>query len=237
MSLRKDDPGRRRPPPFGRLLVANRGEIAIRVIRACRELGIESVAVFSDADAAAPHVRHADRAERIGPPAAARSYLEPAALLAAAERSGAEAVHPGYGFLSENVTFAEAVEAAGLAWVGPPAATIRALGDKLAARRAADERGVPVVPGLLVPLATADASALNGIGLPVLLKAAAGGGGRGMRRVGRPEDLADALAAARREAEAAFGDGTVYVERLIEPARHVEVQLLGDRHGTVVALG
>jgi acetyl/propionyl-CoA carboxylase alpha subunit len=226
-------------PPFRRLLVTNRGEIAIRVMRTCRELGVESVAVYSDADAGAPHVRYADAAERIGPPPATASYLDMDAILDAAGRSGAEAIHPGYGFLSENVQFAEAVEAAGLAWVGPPPTTLRGLGDKLAARRAADGAGVPVVPGLLMPLGDGDRPPpeLTALGVPILIKAAAGGGGRGMRRVEDLADLERALATARREALAAFGDPTVYAERLISPARHVEVQLLGDRHGSVVALG
>jgi acetyl/propionyl-CoA carboxylase alpha subunit len=225
-------------PPFRRLLVANRGEIALRVMRACRELGIETVAVYSDVDAGALHVAAADRAERIGPPPAAASYLSADAILAAAERAGADAIHPGYGFLSENADFARAVDAAGLTFVGPPADTLAALGDKLAARRAAAGAGVPIVPGLTVALDEgAGAPDLADVGFPALLKAAAGGGGRGMRRVDRAEEVAPALAVARREAKAAFGDGTIYVERLVAPARHVEVQLLGDRHGNLAVLG
>jgi acetyl/propionyl-CoA carboxylase alpha subunit len=225
-------------PPFRRLLVANRGEIALRVMRACRELGIETVAVYSDADADALHVAAADRAERIGPPPATESYLSADAILAAADRAGAEAIHPGYGFLSENADFARAVVAAGLTFVGPPAATLAALGDKLAARRSAAGAGVPIVPGLTVPLDDGEAALdLADVGFPALLKAAAGGGGRDMRRVDRPEDVAPALAAARREAEAAFGDATIYLERLLAPARHIEVQLLGDRHGNLGVLG
>ncbi|HSJ00717.1 MAG TPA: biotin carboxylase N-terminal domain-containing protein [Patescibacteria group bacterium] len=223
-------------PPFARVLVANRGEIAIRVIRACRELGIRPIAVHSDADADALHVRAADHAERIGPPPASESYLSIEAILDAARRSGAEAIHPGYGFLSENAAFAEAVEAAGLVFIGPPASALEALGNKLAARRSAAAAGVPIVPGTTVAL-EADTSAVAEIGLPVMLKAAAGGGGRGMRRVDRLDDLPEAMAAARREAAAAFGDGTIYVERLVSPARHVEVQLLGDRHGGLAVLG
>ncbi len=234
--MRKDSSSRD-GPPFGRILVANRGEIAVRVIRACRELGIESVAVYSDADASALHVRMADRSERIGPPSPAESYLSIPALIDAARRSGAEAVHPGYGFLSENAAFARAVEEAGIVFIGPPAATLAALGDKLEARRSAVAAGVPVVPGLLVPLEDPAAVDLSEVGFPAMLKAAAGGGGRGMRRVDRAEDVAAALETARREAISAFGDGTVYVERLVSPARHVEVQLLGDRHGTLVCLG
>jgi len=234
--LRKDG------PPFQRLLVANRGEIAVRIIRACRELGIESVAAYSDADAEALHTRMADRAERIGPAAASASYLSIDALLAAAARSGAEAIHPGYGFLSENAAFAAAVEEAGLVFVGPPPATLASLGDKLAARRSVAAVGVPIVPGLLVPLvADGDGSLaevdLSGIAFPALLKAAAGGGGRGMRRVEDRGELEAALPAAGREAMAAFGDGTLYLEQLIAPARHVEVQLLGDRHGNLAVLG
>ncbi len=228
-------------PPFHRLLIANRGEIAVRVMRACRELGIETVAVYSDADADALHTRLADRAERIGPAPASESYLDIDAVIAAALRSGAEAIHPGYGFLSERAAFARAVEAAGLVFVGPPPETLASLGDKLAARRAVAAAGVPIVPGLLVPLlaGTGDevVAEVAGIGFPGLVKAAAGGGGRGMRRVDRPEQLATVLEAAGREALAAFGDGTLYYERLIAPAHHVEVQLLGDRHGNLAVLG
>jgi acetyl-CoA/propionyl-CoA carboxylase biotin carboxyl carrier protein len=223
-------------PPFQRLLIANRGEIAIRVIRACRELGISPIAVHSDADVDALHVRLADRSERIGPPAARDSYLSIDAVVDAARRAGAEAIHPGYGFLSEDARFARAVEAAGLAFVGPPPSALEALGNKLAARRSAADAGVPIVPGTTVAL-TDDVAAVADIGYPVMLKAAAGGGGRGMRRVDGPDDLRPAMEAARREADAAFGDGTIYVERLISPARHVEVQLLGDRHGELAVLG
>jgi acetyl/propionyl-CoA carboxylase alpha subunit len=224
-------------PPFRSLLIANRGEIAVRIIRACRDLGIESVAVYSEADANALHVQLADRAELIGPEAPSRSYLSIPGIVEAARRSGAQAIHPGYGFLSENAEFARAVEAAGIVFVGPPAATIAALGDKLAARRSAAEAGVPIVPGLLVPLADPAAVDLTAVGFPAMLKAAAGGGGRGMRQVDRPEDLAAAIEIASREASSAFGDGTIYVERLVTAARHVEVQLLGDRHGNLVCLG
>ncbi|HEX6475183.1 MAG TPA: biotin carboxylase N-terminal domain-containing protein [Candidatus Limnocylindria bacterium] len=220
-----------------RILVANRGEIAIRVMRACREMGLESVAIFSDADRDAPHVAAADQAVRVGPPSAAASYLNVEAILDAARQSGADAVHPGYGFLSENAGFTRAAEAAGLTWIGPPAATQEALGNKLAARRAAADAGVPVVPGLLVALDAGGRQDLADVGFPLMLKAAAGGGGRGMRRVDDPVALADARAAAAREADAAFGDGTLYAERMIAPARHVEVQLLGDRHGALAVLG
>jgi acetyl/propionyl-CoA carboxylase alpha subunit len=235
-SLRKDG------PPFPRLLVANRGEIAVRIIRACRDLGIESVATYSDADADALHTRLADRSERIGPAPAVDSYLSIDAVMAAAARSGAAAIHPGYGFLSENAAFARAVEDAGLVFVGPPPATLESLGDKLAARRSVAAAGVPIVPGLLVPLvADGDGSMsqvdLAGVGFPALLKAAAGGGGRGMREVTDRAGLEAALPGAGREALAAFGDGTLYLEQLISPARHVEVQLLGDRHGNLAVLG
>ena len=235
--MRKDTPAGRVTPPFERLLIANRGEIAIRIIRACREMGIESIAVYSDADAGALHVQAADRAERIGPASPAESYLSIQAILDASLRSGAQAIHPGYGFLSENAAFARAVEEAGIVFVGPPPATLESLGDKLAARRSAVAAGVPVVPGLLVPLDDAASVDLGEIGFPAMLKAAAGGGGRGMRRVDSAEEVPAALETARREAISAFGDGTIYVERLVAPARHVEVQLLGDRHGTLVCLG
>ena len=235
MSLRTDTL-RGATPPFQRLLVANRGEIAVRIIRACRELGISPIAVHSDVDADALHVRAADRSELIGSAAARDSYLSIDAVLDAAGRSGAEAIHPGYGFLSENAAFAAAVEAAGLVFVGPPANALEALGNKLAARRSAAAAGVPIVPGTTVALEE-DVAAVLEIGFPVMLKAAAGGGGRGMRRVDAESDLADAMAAARREAAAAFGDGTIYVERMVSPARHVEVQLLGDRHGGLAVLG
>ena len=222
--------------PIERLLIANRGEIAIRVIRACRDLGISPIAVHSDADAASLHVRMADRSERIGPAAVAASYLSIPAILAAAERSRAQAIHPGYGFLSENAGFARAVEEAGVVFIGPPAEAIEALGNKLAARRAVSAAGVPIVPGTTVALED-DVTAVEEIGFPVMLKAAAGGGGRGMRRVEGAAELREAMASARREAEAAFGDGAIYVERVISPARHVEVQLLGDRHGGLAVLG
>ncbi len=224
-------------PPFRRILVANRGEIAIRVIRACRELGIESVAVHSDVDVDAMHAELADVAVEIGPRRAADSYLNIEAVVDAARRSGAEAVHPGYGFLSENAAFARAVLAAGLVWIGPPPETQEALGNKLAARRSVAAAGVPIVPGLVVALDAGSEPDLAAVGYPAMLKAAAGGGGRGMRRIDRAEDLSEVLASAQREAASAFGDGTVYVERLVSPARHVEVQLLGDRHGHLVCLG
>ena len=240
-SLRKDgDRGR----PFGRVLIANRGEIAVRIIRACRELGIEAVAIYSDSDAAAAHVRLADVAVRVGPSAPAESYLRIDAIVQAALDTGAEAVHPGYGFLAERASFARAVEDAGLAFVGPPSAAIDALGDKLHARRTARDVGVASVPGTLEPAPIDRPDQLDAIvaeaeriGFPVLVKAAAGGGGRGMRRVTKVSELPAALVAGSREAASAFGDGSVYLEREIAPARHIEVQLLGDHTGRVIALG
>ena len=231
-------------PPFRRVLVANRGEIAVRIIRACHEMGMEAVAVYSDADVDAAHVRLADVAVRLGPPAPSESYLLIDAVVDAARSTGAQAIHPGYGFLAERAAFARACEAAGIVFVGPGSDAIEALGDKLHARRLAAQVGVPSVPGTLEP-APVDhpdqvAQILEtaaGIGFPLLVKAAAGGGGRGMRRVTRPEDLAAALVSGSREAASAFGDGSVYLEREILPARHIEVQLLADAYGHVVALG
>jgi acetyl-CoA carboxylase biotin carboxylase subunit len=223
-------------PAFGRILIANRGEIAVRVIRACREMGIESVAVHSDADERALHVFLADHAVRIGPPAAAESYLSIEAILSAARQSGAQAVHPGYGFLSENARFAAACEAAGLTFIGPPAEAIERMGSKIAARAVAREARVPVVPGE-TPSDQSDkaiADAARRVGFPVLLKPSAGGGGIGMKTVRDPEALGATVAQARREAVAAFGDGTLYVERLIERPHHVEFQILADAHGHVV---
>ena len=239
-SLRKDDRAR----PFSRVLIANRGEIALRIIRTCRDLGIETVAVYSDADRDAAHVAAADLAVRLGPPPAGESYLLGDRIVEAALATGVEAIHPGYGFLSERAAFARAVTDAGLAFIGPRAAAIEALGDKLAARRTAMTVDVPVVPGTFEPALTdrpADVEAMidaaERVGFPLLVKAAAGGGGRGMRRVTSPAELPAALAAGAAEAMAAFGDGAVYLEREIRPARHIEVQLLGDDGGDVVALG
>lgn len=220
------------------VLVANRGEIALRVIRCAKEMGIRTVAVFSEADRTSPHVLYADEAYPIGPPRASESYLATDKLLQVARRSGVEAVHPGYGFLAERGDFAEAVVGAGLVFVGPSAATIRAMGDKTEARRRMAAAGVPVVPGTDGPLASARAArdAAEAVGFPVVLKAVAGGGGKGMRVVRGGEDAGSAFEAAAREAVAAFGDGSIYVERFLERPRHIEIQIFGDRHGGAVHL-
>jgi len=221
-----------------RLLVANRGEVALRIIRACRELGVESVAVYSDADRGAPHVNAADRSVHIGPPQAADSYLAITRIVDAARTSEADAIHPGYGFLSENASFASACERAGFVFVGPPPATIAQMGSKIAARRLMQTAGVPVVPGE-TPHDQSDAgiaAVVAHVGFPALVKASAGGGGKGMRRIDDAAQSLEAIAAARREAESAFGDGTLYVERLIQRPRHVEVQIFADAHDHVVHL-
>ena len=219
-----------------RLLIANRGEVARRVIRTCRLLGIETVAVYSDADAAAVHVREADRAVHVGPALSSESYLSTARLVDAARQSEADAVHPGYGFLSENAEFAAACRDAGLTFVGPSTDVIAKTGSKPAVRQLAESVGVPVVPGEEPTDQTPDGlrAAVDHVGYPVLLKPAAGGGGKGMRVVHRASDIDAAVASARREAEAAFGDGTLYVERHLVDPRHVEVQVAGDSHGRVV---
>ncbi|KAB2591711.1 acetyl-CoA carboxylase biotin carboxylase subunit [Streptomyces arboris] len=224
---------------FDTVLVANRGEIAVRVIRTLRELGVRSVAVFSDADADARHVREADTAVRIGPPPAAESYLSVPALLEAARRTGAQAVHPGYGFLAENAEFAAACTDAGLVFIGPPASAISLMGDKIRAKETVAAYGVPVVPGSSGSGLT-DAQlekAAREIGTPVLLKPSAGGGGKGMRLVRDAAVLAEEIAAARREARASFGDDTLLVERWIDRPRHIEIQVLADAHGNVIHLG
>jgi acetyl-CoA/propionyl-CoA carboxylase biotin carboxyl carrier protein len=224
---------------FDTILVANRGEIAVRVIRTCKKMGIRSVAVYSDADAGARHVTEADIAVRIGPPPARQSYLEIDAVVAAALKTGAQAVHPGYGFLSENAAFAAALQEAGLVFIGPPADAIATMGDKIAAKTAVSAFGVPVVPGIAEPgLGDADLiAAADGIGFPVLVKPSAGGGGKGMRRVDDPVDLPGALVSSRREAAAAFGDDTLFLERFVLRPRHIEVQVLADSHGNVLHLG
>jgi acetyl-CoA carboxylase, biotin carboxylase subunit len=222
-----------------KILIANRGEIALRIHRACRELGISTVAVHSTADEDAMHVRLADESVCIGPPAAAESYLNIPAIIAACEITGADAVHPGYGFLAENAKFAEIVREHGLVFIGPEPKHIRLMGDKIAAKRAMREAGVPVVPGTDEPVTNDEtAKKLAGqIGYPVLIKAAAGGGGRGMKLARRPEELPMALATARGEAQAAFGDDAVYLERYLERPRHIEVQVIADSHGSVLHLG
>ncbi|HEY4023390.1 MAG TPA: acetyl/propionyl/methylcrotonyl-CoA carboxylase subunit alpha [Pseudonocardiaceae bacterium] len=224
---------------FDTVLIANRGEIAVRVIGTLRRMGIRSVAVYSDADAQARHVREADVAVHIGPAAATESYLSIDKIIDAATRTGAQAIHPGYGFLSENAAFAAACEKAGLVFIGPPASAIESMGDKIRAKRMVAAAGVPVVPGRIETGMTDAqlAEAADEVGYPVLLKPSAGGGGKGMREVDGPADLADAIASARREASASFGDDTLLLERLIRAPRHIEIQVLADGMGNVISLG
>ncbi len=226
-------------PPFDKILIANRGEIALRIIRACREMGIRPVAVFSEADRDALHVRRADEAYPIGPPEAAASYLSMDRIVEAAKRSGARAIHPGYGFLSENARFAERCDAEGIVFIGPPAAAIAAMGDKVRARALMEKAGVPLVPGSKGPVRSAQdlRKQAQRIGYPVLLKAAAGGGGRGMRVVRSEQDAASAFDQATSEAGNAFGDASVYMEKYVERGRHIEVQVLSDPHRPSVHLG
>ena len=227
------------PTPFRRVLVANRGEIALRVMRACRERGLESVAVYSDADRAALHVRMADFAERLGPPPPRESYLDGAKVLEAAKRSGADAIHPGYGFLSENAAFAQAVADAGLVWIGPPASAIAAMGEKTAARKRMQAAQVPVVPGVVEPIEDKDelVKIARAIGYPVMLKAAGGGGGKGIRIVHAESELLSSFERARSEAENSFKSSAVYLEKFLAAAHHVEIQIVADAHGNVVHLG
>jgi acetyl-CoA carboxylase, biotin carboxylase subunit len=221
-----------------KVLIANRGEIAVRIIRACRELGLSTVAVYSEVDRSALHVRLADEAYLLGPAPAAESYLRGDRIIDVARQSGADAIHPGYGFLAERPDFAQTVIDAGLAFVGPPPRAIAAMGDKVNARRMMKRAGVPVVPGTEDGLTDAQALAAAGtVGFPLLVKPSAGGGGKGMRRVDALADLPAALEAARREARNAFGDDTLYLERLVEGARHIEIQVLADKHGHVIHLG
>jgi acetyl-CoA/propionyl-CoA carboxylase biotin carboxyl carrier protein len=224
---------------FAKVLVANRGEIALRTFRTLRELGIGSVAVYSDADRAAPFVAYADEAHALGGLTAAESYLVVDKLLEAAARSGAEAVHPGYGFLAENASFAAAVEAAGLTWIGPPPAAIELMGSKTRARQAMQAAGVPIIPGTTDPVGSAEEVIALGeqIGYPMLIKAAAGGGGKGMKVVASAGEAAQAFESAQREGQSYFADSSVYVERYLEDPRHIEVQVLADAHGSVIHLG
>ncbi len=224
---------------FSKILIANRGEIALRIIRACRELGVNSVAVYSEADAKSLHVELADEAICIGPPQASQSYLNASRLITAAEITGAEAIHPGYGFLAENSSFAEMCDRCGIVFIGPTAEQIRLMGDKVKARETAVAAGVPVVPGSQAAVKSVEEAGelARRVGYPLMLKASAGGGGKGMRLVQSATELANAFAAASAEAMAAFGNPELYFERYISPARHVEVQLLGDQSGRVVHLG
>jgi acetyl-CoA carboxylase, biotin carboxylase subunit len=223
---------------FSRVLVANRGEIAVRVIRALHELGVEAVAVYSTADRDARHVRMADHAICVGPPAAADSYLRIPSVIAAANTTGCEAVHPGYGFLAENPAFVEACVENELVFVGPPADVMATMGDKISAKQAMRAASVPTVPGTEGETSVAAArSAADEMGYPILLKASAGGGGKGMRLVNAPDDVEDAFGAAAAEAQAAFGDPRLYVEKAVSPARHVEIQVICDHHGNVLTLG
>jgi acetyl-CoA carboxylase, biotin carboxylase subunit len=223
---------------FKRILIANRGEIAVRIIRACRELNVESVAVFSDADRTSLHVREADFAVNVGAPPAAESYLNTKGIIEAALRTSAEAIHPGYGFFSENADFARAVEGAGLTFVGPPASAIEQMGDKVAARKLMTAAGVPVVPGSPATLESEDEvrSVANRIGYPIMLKAAAGGGGKGMRLVEDDHDLASLVRSVAHEAKSSFGDSRFYVEKFVRQPRHIEVQVFADRYGKTMHL-
>ena len=223
---------------FKRVLVANRGEIAVRVLRACRELGLHTVAEYSEEDRNALHVRYADEAYCIGPAPARESYLRIDRIIDVAIRAKAEAIHPGYGFLAENDHFARACAEAGIVFIGPPPQAMQAMGDKIEARRTVSKQGVPVVPGTYEPLRDDEMiAAANQVGFPLFVKASAGGGGKGMRRVEKIEELGNAITRARSEAESAFGDGTLYLERIVKPARHIEFQILADTRGNVIHLG
>ncbi|MGH2935646.1 MAG: biotin carboxylase N-terminal domain-containing protein, partial [Gaiellaceae bacterium] len=224
---------------FDKVMVANRGEIAVRIFRTLRELGVGSVAVYSEADRGSLHAAYADEAFLVGPPPAAESYLKIDTLVDTARRAGAQAVHPGYGFLAENASFARAVEAAGLVWIGPPPAAIELMGEKTRARTAMQAAGVPIIPGTTEPVPSVDELLALGdsIGYPLLIKAAAGGGGKGMEVVEGPADAERAFERARRQGQSYFANPDVYVEKLIVDPRHVEVQVLADAHGNVIHLG
>jgi propionyl-CoA carboxylase alpha chain len=223
---------------FKKILIANRGEIACRVIRTAQRMGIKTVAVYSDADVRAPHVKMADEAVRLGPPPAADSYLKAELIIDACKTTGAEAVHPGYGFLSERESFARALEAAGIAFIGPPPNAIAAMGDKIESKKLAKQAGVNVVPGYLGDIATTDEALkiANDLGFPVMMKASAGGGGKGMRLAWSETDVREGFESVKREGLSSFGDDRVFIEKFIEQPRHIEIQLLGDKHGNIVYL-
>ena len=221
---------------FKKILIANRGEIACRVIKTARKMGIKTVAVYSDADARAPHVEMADEAVHIGPSPAAESYLIADKIIAACKQTGAEAVHPGYGFLSERTSFAEALDAAGIAFIGPPPKAIAAMGDKIESKKLAKEAGVNVVPGYVGEIDDTEHAVriANDIGYPVMMKASAGGGGKGMRLAYSEKDVREGFEATKREGLASFGDDRVFIEKFIESPRHIEIQVLGDKHGNIL---
>src|SRR5690242_12921052 len=223
---------------FGKILIANRGEIACRVIKTARKMGIATVAVYSDADARAPHVKMADEAVRLGPPPASESYLKAELIIDACKATGAEAVHPGYGFLSERESFAKALAKAGIAFIGPPPKAIAAMGDKIESKKLAKEAGVNVVPGYLGDIATTDEAVkiASDIGYPVMMKASAGGGGKGMRLAWSEKDVREGFESVKREGLNSFGDDRVFIEKFIEAPRHIEIQVLGDQHGDIVYL-
>src|SRR3712207_3991823 len=224
---------------FSKILIANRGEIACRVIRTARRMGIKTVAVYSDADARAPHVELADEAVRLGPPPAGESYLKADLIIDACKATGAEAVHPGYGFLSERASFVEALDAAGIAFIGPPPNAIAAMGDKIESKNLAQKAGVNIVPGYLGDIATTDEAVkiADDIGYPVMMKASAGGGGKGMRLAWSEQDVREGFDSVKREGLSSFGDDRVFIEKFIEQPRHIEIQVLGDQHGTILYLG
>src|SRR4029453_8688037 len=224
---------------FKKILIANRGEIACRVIRTAQRMGIATVAVYSDADARAPHVRLADESVRLGPAPASESYLKSELIIDACKATGAEAVHPGYGFLSESASFVEALEKAGIAFIGPPPKAIAAMGDKIESKKLAQKAGVNIVPGYLDDIATTDEAVkiAHDIGYPVMMKASAGGGGKGMRLAWNEKDVREGFDSVKREGLSSFGDDRVFIEKFIENPRHIEIQVLGDKHGTILHLG